>query len=91
MENISLSDTKQLQAVRNFLQKVGDSNEDTRYSQEEEPFVQLLIDLCVRLEKTSIVEDFEQTFIHPMITIQKWNEELKFIVDDQLDKIPATS
>ena len=91
MKNTGLADTVQLHLLRNFLEKVGDTNEDTRYSQEREPLVQLLIDLCIHLEKTSIVEDFEQPFIHPMITVQKWNEELKLIVDEQISKVTSPS
>jgi hypothetical protein len=84
--NEALPNIVQLHELKSFLEKVGNSNEDTTFSQEQEPLVQLLINLCTHLEKTSIVEDFEQAFVHPMITVQKWNTELEQIVVDEIDK-----
>jgi hypothetical protein len=86
MRNNISSDKHQLHLLKNFLTTVGDSNEDTRYSTDQEPLVQLLINLCKDLGKTSIIEDFDQEYVHPMITIQKWNVELKEMVEEEIRK-----
>ena len=63
-----------------FLQKVSEMNEDTVYDSSEEYLVQAIIKMVDEKGYTSISEDFNTPFIHPMITIQKWSEELKKIV-----------
>lgn len=63
-----------------FLQKVSEMNEDTVYDSSDEYLVNAIIDLVRDKGFTSISEDFDTPFIHPMITIQKWTEELKTIV-----------
>lgn len=63
-----------------FLQKVSEMNEDTVYDSSEEYLVQAIVKMVDEKGYTSISEDFNTPFIHPMITIQKWSEELKKIV-----------
>jgi hypothetical protein len=67
-----------------FLQRVSEMNEDTAYDSLDEPIVDAIIALVREQGHTSIEEDFDQPFIHPMITIQKWVEELKVIVHDEI-------
>ncbi|MCF2494565.1 hypothetical protein [Dyadobacter chenhuakuii] len=63
-----------------FLHKVSEMNEDTVYDSSEEYLVQAIVKMVDEKGYTSISEDFNTPFIHPMITIQKWSEELKEIV-----------
>jgi hypothetical protein len=81
----------QLLQISDFLDKVSDTNEDTRYDTEQDPLVQTIIDICISEKKTSIVEDFEKAYVHPMITIQKWSEELKEIVNGLINQTPTNS
>ena len=67
-----------------FLQKVSEMNEDTVYDSSDEYLVSAIIDLVTKGGHTSILEDFNKPFIHPMITIQKWVEELKVIAVENL-------
>lgn len=69
-----------------FLQKVSEMNEDTVYDSSDEYLVNAIIDLVRDKGFTSISEDFNTPFIHPMITIQKWAEELKRIVIENLSE-----
>lgn len=66
-----------------FLQKVSEMNEDTAYDSSDEHLVNAIIQLVEETGHTSISEEFNTPFIHPMITIQKWNEELKVIVKEK--------
>ena len=70
--------------IKDFLSRVSHTNEDTQYEASQENIVNSIIALVRQQEKTSIIEDFDIPYVHPMITIQKWNEELKLIVDDLL-------
>ncbi|MCE7038860.1 hypothetical protein [Dyadobacter sp. CY312] len=72
----------QLVEMRNFMESVSDTNEDTRFKTSQEAIVNAIIELMNKENKTSIVEDFAVPYIHPMITIQKWNVEIKQIIDD---------
>jgi hypothetical protein len=73
-----------------FLEKTADSNEATTFNATEDPMVEDLISLVKAQGKTSIAEDFEMPFVHPMITIQKWVEELKLIVRESLAQVADT-
>ncbi|MCF2506206.1 hypothetical protein L0663_22620 [Dyadobacter sp. CY107] len=73
-------DKNKLPEMLAFLQKVSEMNEDTVYDSSGEYLVNAIIDLVRDKGFTSISEDFNTPFIHPMITIQKWAKELKRIV-----------
>ena len=75
---------EELVKIQEFLSHVSETNEDTEYDPSQENIVNSIITLVKDQEKTSISEDFDIPFVHPMITIQKWIEELKMIVDDML-------
>jgi hypothetical protein len=68
--------------IQDFLSKVADTNEDTRFYSNQNSIVNSIIDLVNQKAETSVIEDFEIPFVHPMITIQKWHPEIKRIVDD---------
>lgn len=72
--------------IQNFLTEIGETNEDTEFNPSQEAIVDSIIELVNEQGKTSIIEDFNLPYIHPMITVQKWNKELKDIVDDILNK-----
>ncbi|WP_221391735.1 hypothetical protein [Dyadobacter sp. NIV53] len=75
---------EELIKIKDFLSRVSETNEDTQYDPSQENIVDAIITLVKELEKTSIVEDFNVPYIHPMITVQKWSVELKEIVSDLL-------
>ncbi|MEO6285692.1 MAG: hypothetical protein ABIN80_11570 [Dyadobacter sp.] len=77
-------DRESLLMMYRFLEKIADTNEATSFDSSEELMVEKLINLVKAQGKTSIAEDFEKPYIHPMITIQKWVEELKLIVSETL-------
>ena len=70
--------------IQEFLSVVSETNEDTEYDPSQEYIVNSVIELVKQHGNTSITEDFDVPYIHPMITIQKWIEELKLIVNDVL-------
>ena len=70
--------------IQEFLSVVSETNEDTEYDPSQEYIVNSIIELVKQHGNTSITEDFDVPYIHPMITIQKWIEELKLIVNDVL-------
>lgn len=72
--------------IQEFLSDVSETNEDTEYSPSQEYIVNSIIQLVKQHGNTSITEDFDVPYIHPMITIQKWIEELKLIVKEVLQK-----
>lgn len=74
-----------LEEIQAFLAKVGESNESTEYSTEQEYVVNGIIALARIKGRTAIIEDFETPYIHPLITIQKWIDELKLIADEALN------
>ena len=74
----------ELLKVQRFLSEVKDTNEDTEYDPDQEYIVNTIIQLVKEQEKTSITEDFNVPYIHPMITVQKWSTELKDLVDKLL-------
>ncbi|TLU96975.1 hypothetical protein FEM55_06350 [Dyadobacter sediminis] len=71
-----------------FLEEVSEVNEDTEYNPSKEYLVKAIQQLVREKGLTSIDEDFETPFVHPMITIQKWVEELKTAVKETLLKNP---
>ena len=77
---------KQLLKIQEFLAEVKDYNEDTEYDPSQEELVDSIKEMVRDQGKTSINEDFEVPYVHPMITIQKWSIELKQMVDDILVK-----
>ena len=72
--------------IQEFLSVVSETNEDTEYDPSQEYIVNSIIELVKQHGNTSITEDFDVPYIHPMITIQKWIEELKLIVKDVLQE-----
>jgi len=85
MESTTLSTTT-LNEVMDFLNKVADTNEDTEFEPSEEYLVEAIKTLVREKQKTSITEDFDVPYIHPMITIQKWNKELRQIVAEVISE-----
>ena len=79
-------DTSLLPKMQTFLEGVSEMNEDTVYNEADEYLVNAIIALVKEDGHTSIAEEFDQPFIHPMITIQKWVEELKLIVQEKIDQ-----
>jgi hypothetical protein len=79
-------DQNTLHELALFLKKTAESNEDTEFDSSQEYLVEDLIRLVKENGNTSIVEDFETPYVHPMITIQKWVEELKLLVAESLRK-----
>ncbi|MCF2490929.1 hypothetical protein [Dyadobacter sp. CY347] len=75
-------DKNMLPELLAFLQKVSEMNEDTVYDSSEEHLVNAIITLVNEQGHTSIADDFNTPFIHPMITIQKWSAELKEIIEE---------
>lgn len=75
---------EELLKIQRFLSEVKDTNEDTEYDPDQEYIVNAIIQLVKEQEKTSITEDFNVPYIHPMITVQKWSTELKDLVDKML-------
>jgi len=85
MESTTLSTTT-LNKVMDFLNKVADTNEDTEFDPSEEYLVDAIKIIVKEQHKTSVTEDFDVPYIHPMITIQKWNKELKQIVSEVISE-----
>ena len=81
-------DRESLLKMYTFLEKTADNNEATFFDSSQDPIVEDLIALVKAKGKTSIAEDFETPYVHPMITIQKWVEELKGIVSETLRQTP---
>jgi hypothetical protein len=77
-------DRESLLSIYTFLEKIAETNEATSFDSSEELMVEKLIALVKAQGKTSIAEDFEKPYIHPMITIQKWVEELKLMISETL-------
>jgi len=77
-----------LAEILSFLNEISEMNEDTEYDSSKEHLVNAIIDFVKTKEKTSIAEDFETPFLHPMITIQKWVEELKLLVEQSMQEVP---
>jgi hypothetical protein len=75
----------QLEKVIAFLSKVSSTNESTDYSSDQEYIVETIIDLVRAKGRTDIMEEFETPYIHPLITIQKWVDQLKLIADEALN------
>jgi len=84
MEKSTSIPKDELLKVQRFLSEVKDTNEDTEYDPDQEYIVNTIIQLVKEQEKTSITEDFNVPYIHPMITVQKWSTELKDLVDKLL-------
>ena len=73
-----------LLAIKQFLIGVSETNEDTEFDTDQENIVDSIIELTRQQGKTSIIEDFEIPYVHPMITVQKWNKELLGMIDELL-------
>jgi inhibitor of KinA sporulation pathway (predicted exonuclease) len=86
MDQSTLS-IQELEVIEDFLSKISETNEDTEYRPSEEHIVDLIITMVKDLNKTSITEDFEIAFVHPMVTVQKWCEELKIITRQEIQRI----
>ena len=71
---------EELLRLAEFLDQTAETNEDTEFDSSQDYLVEGLIRLVREKGKTSIVEDFETPYVHPMITVQKWVEELKLLV-----------
>jgi len=79
-------DQTKLPEMLTFLENVSEENEDTDYDTSDEHLVNDIIALVKEQGHTSIIEDFNQPFLHPMITVQKWVAELKQIVREEIGK-----
>lgn len=71
-----------------FLEATSEENENTEYDSSKEYLVEGIKQFVKDKELTSIQEEFETPFVHPMITIQKWVEELKTAVKEALVENP---
>jgi len=80
-QTLKLENTS-LEEIQAFLAKIGESNESTEYSADQEHIVNAIIELARIKGRTAILEEFETPYLHPMITIQKWVDELKHIADE---------
>ncbi|KAA0993651.1 hypothetical protein [Dyadobacter aurulentus] len=78
------TDRQLLLKMHGFLEETAATNEDTTFDPDQEYLVEALIRLVKARGKTSIAEDFDTPYLHPMLTVQKWVEELKLIVADTL-------
>jgi hypothetical protein len=67
-----------------FLSKVRANNESTEYSADQEYVVEAIMDLVKAKGRMDIMEEFETPYIHPLITIQKWVDQLKLVADEAL-------
>jgi hypothetical protein len=67
-----------------FLSKVSANNESTEYSADQEYVVEAIMDLVKAKGRMDIMEEFETPYIHPLITIQKWVDQLKLVADEAL-------
>ncbi|MBE9462523.1 hypothetical protein ACFP1I_10205 [Dyadobacter subterraneus] len=76
-----------LQEIKVFLNKIGETNESTEYSTDQEYIVQSIIELAKIKGRQAIVDDFDTAYIHHLITIQKWVEELKLIADEAINDL----
>lgn len=76
-----------LEEVIAFLSKISANNESTEYSADQEYIVEAIIDLARAKGRKDIVEEFETPYIHHLITIQKWVDDLKLIADEALNDI----
>jgi hypothetical protein len=76
-----------LEEILAFLSKISSSNENTEYSADQEYLVEAIAGLARSKGRKDIVAEFETSYIHPMITIQKWVDELKFIADEALNDV----
>jgi len=85
MEKRTNFSNEELLKIQDFLSGVQETNEDTEYDADQEYIVNAIIGLVTEQEKTSIKQDFDIPYIHPMITIQKWNAELKDLADKLLN------
>ncbi|MCF2443821.1 hypothetical protein L0657_07620 [Dyadobacter sp. CY345] len=81
------SEKTSLDEIHAFLLKIEESNEDTEYSSDQEYIVNAIIELARVKGRMPIIQDFEKTYIHPLITIQKWIEELKLITNEAINDI----
>ncbi|MCE7060098.1 hypothetical protein [Dyadobacter sp. CY343] len=79
-----MTDQQLLLEMQQFLEEVSATNEDTTFDPDHDYLVEALITLVREEEKTSIVEDFDTPYLHPMLTVQKWVEELKLLVAEKL-------
>jgi GTPase Era involved in 16S rRNA processing len=77
-------DNASLLKIYQFLEKTAETNEATTFDASQELMLEQLMALVKAKGKTSIAEDFATPYVHPMITVQKWVEELKLIVRDAL-------
>jgi len=74
-----------LEEIHVFLSKIEESNEDTKYSTDQQYIVDAIIELTRVKGRKAITDDFEKPYIHPLITIQKWIDELKLITDEAIN------
>lgn len=76
-----------LEEIHIFLKKISESNESTEYSTDQEYIVNAIIGLARTKGRKTIVDEFEMPYLHPLVTIQKWVDELKLIADEALNDI----
>lgn len=74
-----------LSKIQDFLLKTEENNEDTEYSSDQEYIVNAIIELVGVKGRMTIMEEFEKSYIHPLITIQKWIDELKLITNEAIN------
>ena len=84
MPHSSGLESPSFEEIQAFLAKIGQNNESTEYTSDQEYIVKGITELAKIKGWTAIVEEFETPYLHPMITVQKWIDELKHLANEAL-------
>lgn len=87
MPQLSKLSKSRLHEIKAFLNKIGETNESTEYSQDQQYIVESIIEMVKTKGRQDIVSEFETAYIHHLITIQKWVEELKVIANEAINDL----
>lgn len=87
MPQSAILNKSRLQEIKVFLDKIGNTNESTEYSADQQYIVESIIELAKFKRRQDIVDEFETAYIHHLITIQKWVDDLKLIADEALNDL----
>lgn len=87
MPQSAILNKSRLQEIKVFLDKISNTNENTEYSADQQYLVESIIELAKIKGRQDIVDEFETAYIHHLITIQKWVDELKRIADEALNDL----
>lgn len=87
MPQLATLNKSRLQEIKVFLSKIDETNENTEYSADQEYIVESIIELVKIKGRQDIVDEFKTAYIHHLITIQKWVDDLKRIADEALNDL----